>query len=180
MSARIARIFGIILLLCSVSGVAHAADVRIGYVDFQRALNEVDEGKQAKAELQRSFQQKQNEVTAMQNELETLQKGLEKDRLILSADALHDKEEAYRKKFIELTQRMNGAKAELAEREADTTKGILGALRATVQKIAAAEQYDLVLERSQDVVLYSPPQADITAQVIREYNKLPKSQRRGK
>lgn len=176
------RSAGVILCLILTLGVgmARAGNAKIGYVDFQKALNEVDEGRQAKAELERTFQQKQNEVNGMQRELEAMQKGLEKDRQLLSAEALRSKEDDYRKKFLELTQRMNGAKAELADREAQTTRGILGALRAVVQKIGTAEQYDMVLEKSQDVVLYSPANADITAQVIREYNKLPKSQRRGK
>ena len=49
----------LLLALAAVPAAGRAADQKIGYVDLQRALNEVEEGKTAKALLQKDFAEKQ-------------------------------------------------------------------------------------------------------------------------
>lgn len=172
------------LVICGASwGVVrtvHAAEggaAKFGYVDFQRALNEVEEGKRAKATLKSEFEQKQRQLEGIQGELQRMQAGLDKQRLILSADALKEKEEAYRKKVIELTEKMNTFKMELQGKEARVTGGILNAMQGIIREIGQKEGYAMILEKSQDVVLYSPSDADLTTRVIREFNALPKAKK---
>lgn len=170
--------FAVCGVVCAgVGAKADPAAQKFGYVDFQRALNEVEEGRKAKAALKSEFEQKQKQLDALQGELETMKADLDKQRLILSADALKDKEEAYRKKFIELTERMNSFKMDLQGKELRLTGGILNALQGIVREIGQKEGYTMILEKSQDVVLYSPADADLTERVIRAYNGLPKAKR---
>lgn len=158
---------------------ANAADLgaKFGYVDFQRALNEVEEGKRARASLKSEFEQKQRALETIQGELQRMQADLDKQRLILSADALKDREEAYRKKVLELTEKMNTYKMELQGKEARVTGGILNAMHGIVQEIGKKNGYTMILEKSQEVVLYSPQDSDLTSQVIQEFNALPKAKK---
>lgn len=174
-------IIGYITVVClGWSLFAHAAPVatKFGYVDLQRALNDVEEGRQAKAELERVLKQRQIEIESLQKRLEERKKQLEKDRLILSGEAWQKKEDEFRQEYMDLTQKLNAYKVELSQKEGETTGAILNALRRVVQKIGRQEGYEAILETSQDVVLYSPTGADMTARVIRAYNALPKSERR--
>lgn len=172
-----AVVVGLWLLGIGTIGMAQAAE-RFGYVDFQRALNEVSEGRQAKTQLEQTYAQRQRELDKRQTDLEALKQQLEKDRLVLSAEALRAKEDEYRQRFLELTQKLGEFKAELAQQEARVTGEILNALRQIVQAIGAQEGYTMILEKSQDVVLFSPGDADLTSRVIKAYNALPKSKRR--
>jgi outer membrane protein len=159
---------------------AFAADqpaYKFGYVDFQRALNDVEEGKKAKAMLKSEFDEKQKNLDAVQNQLQTMRADLDKQRLILSADALKEKEEEYRKKFIELQQKLASYKDELGMKEAKLTGDILVVIHKIVADIGAKENYSLILEKSQDVVLYSPTDADLTDRVIKAYNGMPKGEK---
>lgn len=161
------------LMAYGVSTVA-AADTgsyKFGYVDFNRALNEVDAGKRAKANLKAEFKQKQKKLEMMQKELTAMQKGLEKQRLILSAEALKKKEEVFRKKFIDVNQKLGAYKEEMAKKEIEATGKILLKLRTIVKGIGSKEGYTMILEKSQDVVIYSPPGADLTTRVISTFNK---------
>ena len=145
---------GVCVMVLAMACPAMAADIadqKFGYVDLQRALNEVKEGKTAKAELQRTYKARQRELEKLQKSLESMKKTLEKDRLVLSADALRKKEENYRAKFLELTQKMKAFEMELAQKEQETTGAILNALRRVVQKIGDEEKYEMILEISQDV-----------------------------
>lgn len=165
-----------IVLMCGISVIALAKNTpdtsggtKFGYVDFARAMNEVNEGKQAKATLEKEFAQKQKKLELMQNELQAKQQELEKQRMILSPDAMKKKEEAFRQKFIEINQKLSQFKEEMAKREFTLTSNILNKLRRVVSDIGREENYTMILEKSQ--VIYSPAGTDLTDRVIRDYNK---------
>ncbi len=159
------------VIAMGVSAKASAATDKFGYVDFNRALNEVDEGKRAKAALKAEFEQKQKKVKMLENELKTMQQDLEKQKLILSAEALRKKEEAFRQKFLEANQKLAQYKEEMAKREIESTAKILTKLRTIVRDIGSSEGYTMILEKSQDVVLFSRPADDLTSRVISQFNK---------
>ena len=144
---------------------------KFGYVDFNRALNEVEEGKRTKDSLKAEFDKKKKELELMQKELEAMQTDLEKQKLILSKEALKSKEEAFRAKFIEVNQKLAQYKEEMAKREFEATSKILNKLREIVRGIGTSENYTMILEKSQDVVLYSQPGSDLTTRVIQSYNQ---------
>jgi outer membrane protein len=164
-----------VVLLCGISVVSLAKNTpdtvsgaKFGYVDFARAMNEVNEGKQAKATLEKEFAQKQKKLELMQKELQAKQQELEKQRMILSPDAMKKKEEAFRRKFIDINQKLGQFKEEMAKREFTLTSNILNKLRRIVSKIGSKENYTMILEKSQ--VIYSPAGTDLTDRVIRDYN----------
>ncbi len=177
---KVAMLVAVILVAGLGLRAANAADQaaqKFGYVDFQRALNEVEEGKKAKAQLKSEFDEKQKKLDEVQNQLQAMKNDLDKQRLILSADALKDKEEEYRKKFMELQQKLGTYKEEIATKEAKMTGDIIAVVHNIVGNIGDKEGYTFILEKSQEVVLYSPAKDDLTERVIKEYNGMPKDQK---
>jgi len=72
----IGAMFGAFLAVISAAVPAHA-EMKFAYVDVQRALNECDAGKRAKADfqgrvtsLEARLQRQQNEVQALKDEME--------------------------------------------------------------------------------------------------------------
>jgi len=59
-----------LLLALALVPAAARAEQKIGYVDLQRALNEVEEGKTAKALLQKDFAEKQKQLDSKKVEFE--------------------------------------------------------------------------------------------------------------
>src|SRR6266567_1821281 len=53
----------LLLLALAAGPVLARAELKLGYVDLQRALNEVDEGKAAKALLKKDFSEREREAT---------------------------------------------------------------------------------------------------------------------
>lgn len=151
-----------------------AQEVKFGLVDFQRALNETQEGKAAKARLKSEFDLKQKELDGVQNSLKVMKDGLEKQKLALSADAMKQKEGEYRDKFIELQKKLADFRTELQQKELQYTGDIITGLRKIVQEIGAKDKYTLIFERGQDVILYAPTATDLTTQLIAAYNTRPK------
>ncbi len=151
-----------------------AQEVKVGLVDFQKALNEVEEGKAAKARLKSEFDQKQKSLDALQTDLKNKKDELEKQKLVLSQDAMQQKENEYRGKFMELQKKLTDFRMELQQKEADYTGNILNSLRQIVQEIGNKDKYTLIFEKGQDVVLFAPTANDLTGQIISTYNSRPK------
>lgn len=141
---------------------------KIGYVDFQKALNDTNEGKKAKAQLKAEFDSKQKQLADLENQLKTMKNELDKQRLVLSADALKEKEETFRKKYMEMNEKMNNYKAELQTKEAKATGDIIARLQKIAADIGQKDSYDMIIEKSQ--VLYAPSKTDLTDRVIQSFN----------
>jgi outer membrane protein len=168
----------VLIAAFAVKAVA-AADqtVKFGYVDFQKALNDVEEGKKAKAMLKSEFDEKQKKLDQVQNELQAMKTDLDKQRLILSADALKAKQEEFTKKYMDLQQKVAAYKEEIAGKEMKLTGDILAVVHRLVRDIGEKEGYTMILEKSQDIVIYSPKDADLTERIIKEYNGMPKDRK---
>ncbi len=159
-----------VLILTGVHGIAEAQTLKIGLIDFQRALNEVEEGKRAKAQLKSQFEAKQRTLTSQQDSLKGLRDQLEGQRGTLSAEAMKQKEAQYRDQIIALNKSLADSRSEIATKEAELTQAIVTKLRGVVRSIGQQEGFNLIFETSQDAVLYAPQAIDLTPKLIQAYN----------
>lgn len=156
----------------SMSGVVIAdAAITIAVVDFQQALNGVDEGAAAKKKLETEFKKKQKQLDIQQKELEALKNEIQQQAAILPQEKLLAKQEDFRKQFLELQQKAGAFQKDMLQRESEMSNKILGRLKAIVEEIGRKGNYTLVIETSNDPILYVQSKEDLTAQVIKEYNK---------
>lgn len=165
------------MIVCSVSYKAAAAkdegvqsgSLKLAVVDLNRALNEVPEGKKAKANLESEFQAKKAELTKLENSLKTMRDDLEKQRQVLSQEAMKAKAEDFQKQYMDYQTKAKMYTEELAKKEGESTGKIINKLRTVVESIAAKEGYTYVFEKSQGGVLVGPGGSDITSEVIKQY-----------
>lgn len=143
---------------------------KVGYVDFSRALNGVSDGRSARKRLGSEFKERQQQLDRLQASLGKLKGDIDKERVVISSDLLLKMEEDYRRKYFELQQKFATFRNDMALKESQYTKKILLRLRKIVRDIALSEGYDLILEKSQDVVIYSSASNDLTDRVISRYD----------
>lgn len=179
MHARFCAIIFVLALLFSVPARGEASSLpSVACVDFARALNEVSDGRRARERLKNEFREKQHELGELQGELKTARDSLDRDRLLLSPEAIEEREAKYRQKFSELQLKLDSFKREMSAKEAEFTQGILSKLRSIVKDLGKSDGYTLVLEKSQDVLLYAPEGSDITDKVIAIYDGGAKGKRK--
>jgi outer membrane protein len=147
---------------------AAQADAKLAYVDLQRALNEVDEGKAAKAALKREFDQKQKLLDEKKTEFDRLRADLEKQAMVMSEDARKQRQGDLERKGMELQGFFVQLQKELSERERETTRGIFEKMHAIVREIADAEGVSLVV--AAEALVYAQPSLDVTNELVRKYN----------
>lgn len=150
-------------------GIARA-EIKLGYVDLQKALNDTDDGKRAKSRLKGIFDRKQKELDAKQNELKKMKEDLDKQRTILDAKAIASKERDLQEKFVALQGIYVKHQKELSEEEAKLTRNIFKRMQSIIASIAQAEGLSFVFEKTESSILYAKAEFDLTGQVVRRYN----------
>lgn len=167
---RIVLVVAVCLLMAPAVVRAENA-AKFGYVNMQMVLNSVDEGKTAMKQLQTEFDARQKELATIKSDIDKMKADLAKQRLILSGDALKEKEEVFQKKVYDAQSKLNNYQMELQSKQSEVTGRILGQIKDVVAQLGKDEGYTMILEKSQDVVLYSPEDADLTSRIIEMYNK---------
>lgn len=148
---------------------AHAADLRIGYVDLNRAVEETEEGKRVKAKLKADFDRKQKEIDSRQEELTKMKNDLDRQQAILKPEALQQKQQELQQKFVALQETYMRLQKDLQEKEASDMGRIFKHMRTIIAQIAQSENLTYVLEANTGI-LYGPPSLDFTNELIRKYN----------
>ena len=87
------RRFLVALILLVAARGALAQGMKIGYVDVQRAVQEVEEGKAARGRLQAELAQKRGDLEKKRGDLEKMRADYDKQAPVLSDDAKRQRQE---------------------------------------------------------------------------------------
>jgi outer membrane protein len=153
-----------------VSTAASAAEFKAAYVDIQRAVQEVDEGRAAKARLQSLADAKQRDFEKEQVSLKAEVDAYQKQKLTMDDKVAAAKEMDLQKKTYEFAQKAEKLRAELGESERKELSTIFPKLEALLGQIAQREGLTMVFDRSSSGLAWAPPSLDLTNELIRMYN----------
>jgi outer membrane protein len=157
----------ICLFLCS--GVAWSQDkVKIGFIDIQRAISESQAGKRAKERFQAQVKKVEADLLKEKTEIERLKADLDKKGPLLKEEERRNLEADLQRRYVSYQRGMQDQQQELRQKEGEMTGDILKELEKIVNEVGKADQFTLILERSQ--ILYSDQAIDITNRVIEAYN----------
>ena len=159
-------IFGLIALLAGMAPAA-AAELKIGYVNAVKVIEQAPQGEAALKKLEAEFAPRDKKIVEMQERLKQLEQDLEKNALVLK-----DTEQRSREfEIVSLKRDLRRATQEFREDYNLRRNEELAALQKIVQKtisdIARQENYDLVLESA----VYAGPRADITDKILKRLGK---------
>jgi outer membrane protein len=159
----------IALSLVFAARAAQAQAMKIGYVDVQRAVQEVEEGKQARARLKGELDQKRANLDQKRATLEKMKSDYDKQAPVLSDDAKRKKQEELQKAFIEAQNEAGQMQEELTGKEQEAMAGISKRLLQVVAEVSDRENFTFVLDKA--ALLYAPAASDVTNEVVRRYNE---------
>ena len=154
------------------SGVAYSqnTNLKIGSVDIQKAVNECNAGKEAQKDLTKEVEKFQRLVAEKQKELQEMKETLEKQGLLLNPDARAVREKELQTKLRDSQRWGEDIQNEMNQRRAEMERNISIGLQKVIQKVGADEGYTLILEKNENIVLFSSKSTDITDLVIKAYD----------
>jgi outer membrane protein len=167
---RAFTIVGIIVILGGWIGSSLAAEIKVGCVDIQRALNESNAGKEAKKTIGKEMEKLQHLVAEKQKELQTMKETFEKQAPMLSQDARATKEKEFQNKVRDYQRWMEDSQKEIQQKGAEMEKRILMDLQKVIQKIGTDDGYTFILEKNEVIVLFANKGIDVTDRVMKAYD----------
>jgi outer membrane protein len=164
---RLVMIVGVILFMGGWFGSVLAAELKIGFVDIQKAVNECNAGKEAKKALTKEMEKFQRLIGEKQKELQTMKDTLDKQDKMLTPESRAAKEKEFQAKLRDFQRWGQDNQNELNQKQKDMERNIALGVQKVVQKIAVEEGYTLILDKNEPMVLFASRSADITDQVIK-------------
>jgi outer membrane protein len=153
-----------------LTSAAEAADFKAAYVDFQRALVEVDEGRAAKTRLQAKADARKKELEAEKTSLEKEAEAFKKQESTMDDKARREKFDGLMKRQNELAEKLQKAQMEMAEAERKEMSTILPKFELILSEISTREGLSMVFDRGSSGMAWAAPALDLTNELIRTYN----------
>lgn len=146
-----------------------AADVKIGYIDMQRALNGSEAGKEAKEQLAARVKKYQDEINVKQEDLKKLKDELEKQGMLLSDSARSTKEKDYQNKLKDFQRFTKDAQDELQGKDEELTRKILEGMEKLIQEFGRKNGYTFIFVKN-EAMLFVDDKVDLTEEILKQFN----------
>lgn len=174
---QVVALIGFILILSvSIFSVqAFAEDQKIGFVNMNYALQNVEAGKTAISMLEKEAQAKKKAFSSEEAALNKMAEEFKKQSLVMSEEAKAKKQQELQEKYMKVQQMGAQSEMELRKKEMELTKPIVQKLRVIISDLAKQKGYSMVLEKNENTVLFSQDKDELTNEVISLYNKNNKS-----
>jgi outer membrane protein len=164
------RLLAASFLLGLAASPAHAQDIKLGFVDLQRAISETEDGRKARADLKKIFDQKQKELDEQQANLRKEAEDLDKKRTLLPAEKVREREQALSSQLQKVQGTYVRHQQDLQQREQEAMGKIIDRMQAIIGRIATNDNLTMVFDRQQSGLIFAKPHLDLTNEVIRRYN----------
>jgi outer membrane protein len=165
------KIILVLSMVFLVFGSAAIAEVKIGVVNMQKALDKCDAGKASIEKIKKEYQAKQIEIDAKSKALQKMQDELNNQSSLLSESAKKEKLAQYQKELKELKRFIQDSNEELKRKEAEAVNKIGKELAEVVRKLGKELKYTIILEEMGAGAIYFSNKVDITDLVVERYNK---------
>lgn len=161
----------ITIMVTMSAGTASAQETRIVYIESQRILYESIVGKDAYKRLSTMKNQKEAEVKKRQTKLKALSESLQAKSTTMTAAAKNDLEAQYMRELKDYERYVKDAQDELKRTEMNLLKPWSKELDDIIKGYAQKNGYDLVLDKSNPVIIYASDKINITSQIMDLFNK---------
>ena len=167
------KIIGILVFMIIgglFTGTVYSADIKIGSVDMQKAVNECNAGEEAKKVLTKEADKFQRLIAEKQKEIQEMKESLEKQGLVLTPEARTAREKEFQTRLRDFQRWGEDVQNELNQKRIEIERNISIGLIKVAQEIGANEGYTLILQKNENIVLFASKPTDITDQVIKAYD----------
>lgn len=165
----------LIVALFWVSLSSAQRGVRIGYVDMEYILENVEEYRDATGQLENKVQRWKVEIEQKRSAVDQMRQDLLAEKVLLTDELIAEREEEIQileKEMLDYQQDRFGPQGDLVQQKKQLIQPIQDQVFNEVQKIGANKKYDFIFDKSADVVmLYSEKRHDISELVLREIGR---------
>lgn len=170
-----------LFILSSINIIAQKG-VRIGYIDMNIILNNIEEYQKSTKSLDKNILLWKKEIELKKIQLKNFQNQLEIEKVLLTSELIKDKEleiEDFALELVNLQEKRFGSNGDMVKQRIKLLQPIQDQVLNIIKDIAKEKKYDFIFDRSSDgTMLYSVKNYDISDLVIKRINRNKKIQDR--
>jgi outer membrane protein len=168
---KFGKVIGMVMIAGGLlTGPVWSADLKVGWVDIQKAVNECNAGKEAKKAITKEMEKLQKQFNDRQKELQGMKEALDKQSPMLTVDARQAKEKEFQGKVRDYQRWLEDNQKDIQQKGMEMEKNIGQGLLKLIQKVGADEGYTFILEKNDMIVLYATKAIDMTDRVIKAFD----------
>ena len=179
---QIKRCF-ILIMLMSIQLNAQRG-TRVGYIDMNVILENIDEYQEAYQLLDKNIANWKKEIELKKIQLKQYQDQLNTERILLTPELINDREveiQDFASDIVNLQEKRFGPRGDMIIQRSKLIQPVQDQVMSVVKLIAEEKKYDFIFDRSSNVtMLYSAKNYDISDLVIKRINRLQRIQNRKK
>ncbi len=157
--------------ILSLMATVGFAESKVGYVDVQAAIQKTAVGKKAKENLDTEYNKRKKELDKRKADIEKMGQDLEKKKAVLSEEVLNKKQMELQEEMMKFQKTVGENQLEIQKKEKELVEPILQKMKGTIEKVAVAKGYSIVLEKQGQNVLFAQKEADLTDSVVEAFEK---------
>ena len=160
---NIASIVVTLVFTLTVGALPAAAEMRLGYVDAARLLDEAPQAKDATNRLKDEFASREEEIAVAQDKIKRLEEALQRDGAVMSEEERKKQTLDILSRKRELRRMQDEFREDVNIRRNDAIGSLQGLIKQTIEEIGSAQKFDLIFF---DGIAYANSGLDITDQVL--------------
>jgi outer membrane protein len=166
------KLAGILAVVASMSlGATATMAAKYGVIDMQAVILTVEEGKAARAELEKKIKAKEIDLNKRRDEMDKMNKDWQTQSSLMSEEARMNKQKEFQEKFLALRNDEQTFRDSVKQDEQKATQAIAMKVETIVQKMAKDKGLDVVFEVNSAGLLYLAQPVELTKDVIDAYGK---------
>lgn len=147
---------------------AQSAELKVGYVQVDKILQEAPQTAESGKKLEREFSPRSQELDRMAKQIKDLEAALDKEGLTISEAERRNKERDVQNIKIEFQRKQRELREDINLRKNEELGSLQDRVNKAVQSVSEAEGYDLVVYSG---VAYASKKIDITDKVLKMLGK---------
>ena len=149
--------------VCLLAAAPASAELKSGFVNSQRILNEAPQAAKAKKEIEKEFAKRDQDLQKLAKQLQTMQESMQKNSVTMSDSERLDKERQLNELNRDFQRKQREFREDLNLRQNEEMAAIFDKVNKVIKNIAVTEKYDLILQEA----VYASPRIDLTDRVIK-------------
>lgn len=159
-------------------GYSQSKGPKIGYIDMEYILQNVNGYVEATNQLETKAQTWKQEIEVKKNEIKKLKDALNIEKALLTRELIEERETEIKfldTELLELQQKRFGAYGDYIAQKSALSKPVQDQIFTVVQDIAERLKFDFIFDKTSDMtMLFAAKRFDISDQVLRKLNNTEK------
>lgn len=157
-----------LLVVCLIFALPAAAELKVGYVQVDKILQEAPQTAESGKKLEKEFSPRSQELDRLAKQIKDQESALDKDALTISENDRRNKERDIQNLKTEFQRKQRELREDISIRKNEELSLLQDRVNKAVQSVAEAEGYDLIVYSG---VAYAKKTIDITDKVLKALGK---------